>query len=88
MQIFLPIPPFLSIIKVAKPNTRKKVLTIDNYITQLLDVIDEDSSVIDIKIDNNVKSVTITKNLKHDLVCPVCGSRLYSKGRFTKHPKN
>ncbi|MCI5773071.1 MAG: transposase [Erysipelotrichaceae bacterium] len=54
----------------------------------MLDVIDEDSSVIDIKIDNNVKSVTITKNLKHDLVCPVCSSRLYSKGRFTKHPKN
>lgn len=64
------------------------MLTIDNYIAQLLDVIDEDSSVTDIKVEGNVKSVTITKNLKHDLVCPICGSKLYSKGRFTKHPKN
>lgn len=71
-----------------KPNNRKKVLPIDNYIAQLLDVIDEDSQVTDFKVEGNIKYVTITKNLRHDLVCPLCGSKLKSKGKFSRHPKH
>lgn len=64
------------------------MLPTKDYISLLLDVIDEDSEVTDVKVDGNVKYVTVTKKLNHDLSCPLCGSKLNSKGKFTRHPRN
>ena len=60
----------------------------EDYISEFLDVTDEDSSITDLKVEGNVKYVTVTKNLRHDLYCPLCGSKLHSNGRFTRHPKH
>lgn len=51
-------------------------------------MIDEDSSITDVSVNGNTKSVTIMKNLKHDMSCPLCGHKLNSKGQFKRHPNN
>lgn len=53
-----------------------------------MNLIDEDSSIVDTSVYGDTKSVTITKNLRHDLVCPLCGYKLNSKGQFRRHPNN
>lgn len=57
-------------------------------IAQLLDIVDTDSTISDIKTVGNIKYVTISKNLNHHLICPYCGSKLYSKGKITRKPIN
>lgn len=61
---------------------------LNKTIAQLLDIVDSDSSITDIQTVGNIKYITVTKNLNHDLICPLCGSKLNSKGRFIRHPKN
>ncbi len=56
-------------------------------ISQLLNLVDDDSSVIDTHIDGQIKYVTIEKNLRH-VVCPNCGYKMHSKGKFKRHPKH
>lgn len=60
---------------------------LNKTIAQLLDIVDSDSSITDIQTVGNIKYITVTKNLNHDLICPLCGSKLNSKGRFIRHPK-
>ena len=60
----------------------------DNNISQILDLIDENSSVTEVKVIDDVKYVTIEKNIDHNMVCPCCGHKLYSKGKFIRHPNN
>lgn len=59
-----------------------------NTISQLFDLLDEDSTITDVKVIGNIKYITITKNLNHNMICPLCGEKLHSKGRFTRHPNN
>lgn len=58
-----------------------------NDIMNLLEIYDEDSEIIDSKTEGNLKIVTIQKKLAPKF-CDQCGSRMYSKGRFTRHPNN
>ena len=60
----------------------------EKSISQFFNVVDSDSSVTDIRTEGNVKYITVSKNLNHNLSCPVCGSKLNSKGLFTRHPKH
>ena len=60
----------------------------EKSISQFFNVVDSDSSVTDIRTEGTVKYITVSKNLNHNLSCPVCGSKLNSKGLFTRHPKN
>lgn len=57
-----------------------------DHSTEILDLVDSDSTVTDFHIEGTVKYITITKNL-HDRYCPLCHSKLHSKGRFIRHPK-
>jgi transposase len=57
-------------------------------IAQLLDIADPDSSITDIRIEGHTKFITVSKNIPRDLFCPLCGSRLHSKGRFRRHPND
>ena len=59
----------------------------DYGITELLNLTDEDSKLVDFHIEGNTKFITIEKNYK-SLTCPICGSRLHSKGLFTRKPNN
>ena len=59
----------------------------NNIITDLLDLTDEDSTVTDFHIDGHTKYITIEKNLK-TMICPCCGYRMYSHGQFKRHPNN
>lgn len=58
-----------------------------NGITELLDLSDEDSTVTDFHVEGNSKFITIEKNM-HIFNCPVCGSKMHSKGLFTRKPNN
>ena len=58
-----------------------------NDITELLDISDDDSEVIDFHTDSNIKYVTVKKKPKEQY-CPCCHSKLYSKGIFKRHPNN
>lgn len=60
----------------------------DHTIALLLDIADPDSSITDIHIDGHTKFITVSKNVPHDLFCPLYGSRLHSKGRFKRHPND
>ena len=62
-------------------------MIMNNVITDLLDLTDEDSSVTDFHIEGHTKFITIEKNLK-SMVCPCCGYKLYSHGKFKRHPNN
>ena len=57
-------------------------------ISQFFDVVDKNSTVTDIKTEGNKKYITITKNLDPNMTCPLCGAKLYSKGKFSRHPNN
>lgn len=59
-----------------------------NNISQLLNLADNNSTITDIKVEGNIKYITLTKNLDHNLKCPICGSKLNSKGKFSRHPNN
>ena len=54
-----------------------------NIIADLLEIVDEDSSVTNYDSDGPIKKVTITKNL-HPRFCPNCGNRLHK--RHPNHP--
>ena len=56
----------------------------DNII-DLLDLTDNDSEITDITIEGSLKKVTLMKKPRVKY-CPVCSTRLHSKGRFTRHP--
>lgn len=58
----------------------------DNII-DLLDLTDNDSEITDITIEGSLKTVTLMKKpcVKY---CPVCRTRLHSKGRFTRRPNH
>ena len=56
-------------------------------IAQILDIVDPDSKITNFVIEGTVKYVTLTKNSENK-VCPLCGSKLYSKGKFQRHPNN
>ena len=58
-----------------------------NIIADLLELVDEDSSVTSYDCDGPIKKITITKNL-HPRFCPNCGTRLHSKGLFQRHPNH
>lgn len=60
----------------------------DNNISQILDIADRNSTITDMKVEGNIKYITLTKNLDHDLKCPICGCKLKSKGQFTRHLNN
>lgn len=60
----------------------------DHTIAQLLDIAYSDSSITDIHIDGHTKFIIVSKNIPHDLFCPLCGSRLHSKGQFKRHPND
>lgn len=59
-----------------------------NNISQILDIADKNSTITDLKVEGNVKYITLTKDIDHSLKCPICGSKLKSKGQFTRHPNN
>lgn len=59
----------------------------NNVITDLLDLTDEDSTLTDFHIEGHTKFITIEKN-KKVMICPNCGSRMYSHGTFKRHPNN
>ena len=54
----------------------------------VLDLADSDSTITDIQINGNIKYITVSKNIPVNPICPICGSRLHSKGRFSRHPNN
>lgn len=56
-------------------------------ILDLLNMADEDCSVTTMEVKGNTKFITIEKNRKQ-MVCPICSSRLYSKGKLIRHPNN
>lgn len=58
-----------------------------NIIADLLELVDEDSSVTSYDCDGPIKKITITKNL-HPRFCPNCGTRLHSEGLFQRHPNH
>lgn len=51
-----------------------------NNISQILDIADKNSTITDLKVEGNVKYITVTKDIDHSLKCPICGSKLKSKG--------
>lgn len=59
----------------------------NDNITELLDLCDEDCVIIDVKVEGATKHITLEKRLQ-SMICPVCGARMYSKGKFTRHPKH
>ena len=61
---------------------------LNKNISQFFDIVDENSTVTDIHTEGNRKFITITKNLDHNLTCPLCGAKLHSKGKFSRHPNN
>ena len=85
MHYFLPFPFSLSL-KLFRSSIDRKV-NMDNNIMELLELADEDSSVTEYSSNGDIKTITIVKNLKQ-MFCPVCGSRLHSKGTFKRHPNN
>lgn len=60
---------------------------VNNYITEILDLADEESEVIDCHTEGSTKFVTIQKIIKV-MICPVCGYRLHSKGKKIRKPKH
>ena len=60
----------------------------DNTIAQLFDIVDSDSSVSDVCVEGNTKFITIKKNEPKNNLCPLCGSKLHSKGQFKRHPND
>ncbi len=76
-----------STIEIVWTINRKKVIYMSDSITDLLELSDDDSKITECSVEGNVKKVTIEKN-KRILYCPLCGQKLYSKGRFTRHPNN
>lgn len=60
----------------------------ENTIAQLFDIVDGDSTVTNVLVEGNTKYITITKNEPRDKLCPLCGSRLHSKGQFKRHPND
>lgn len=56
-------------------------------ILDLLNMADEDCSVTTMEVKGNTKFITIEKNRKQ-MICPICSSRLYSKGKLIRHPNN
>ena len=65
----------------------KRWLTINDGITELLDLSDDDSEIIDSHTEGHTKYVTLQKKLIPKY-CPYCHSRLHSKGTFQRHPNN
>lgn len=57
-------------------------------ISQFFDIADKNSTITDMRIEDGTKFIVLEKNLDHNLRCPVCGYKLNSKGRFTRHPNN
>lgn len=57
----------------------------NDIITEILDLTDDDSKVTKFKTIGMVQKITIEKN-KRAKFCPVCGARLHSKGKFIRHP--
>lgn len=53
-----------------------------------MDLVDNNSTITEINVQGNIKYITLTKNLNHNLKCPLCGSKLNSKGKFIRHPNN
>lgn len=56
-------------------------------IKEILNLVDDDCTVIDFTKDGNKKIVTIEKN-RRILFCPICHSRLHSRGKSIRHPNN
>lgn len=57
----------------------------NDSITDFLDIADHDSEIVDCHIEGNHKYITLQKRLL-PRYCPICGRRLHSKGKFTRHP--
>ena len=57
-------------------------------ISQFFDIADENSTIIDMRIEGGTKFIVLEKNLDHNRLCPLCGHKLHSKGKFTRHPNN
>lgn len=56
-------------------------------IKEILNLTDNDCEVTDFRIEGHTKYVTIEKT-KTVCYCPICGSKLHSKGRLIRHPNN
>lgn len=57
------------------------------FIKQILNMTDDDCDVTDFRVEGLTKYITVEKRSSNQY-CPVCGSRLYSKGKITRHPNN
>ena len=58
-----------------------------NDIMNLVELTDSDSEITENKTIGNKKIIRIEK-IKLTKYCIICGSRLYSKGKFARHPNN
>lgn len=54
----------------------------------MVTLLDGDSTVTNVLVEGNTKYITITKNEPRDKLCPLCSSRLHSKGQFKRHPND
>ena len=61
---------------------------LNKNISQFFDIVDENSTVTDIRTEGNRKLITITKSLNNNLTCPLCGAKLHSKCKFSRHPNS
>lgn len=57
------------------------------FIKQILNMTDEECDVTDFRVEGHTKYITIEKRPSAQF-CPLCGCRLYSKGKLTRHPNN
>lgn len=60
---------------------------IDTDLLSIIDILDQDCSVIDVNIDGLIKTITLEK-IPSEHFCPNCGCRLISKGKITRRPNN
>lgn len=58
-----------------------------DILAQLLDLVDDNSTISESHTIDNVKYITVQKNL-FDHFCPLCGSKLHSKGTYTRSPNH